>query len=295
MKGRGAVLAALAVAGLAAIAVLGLGTAQTAKGNPPNSPTSNCKLDNGVKHVVYLIFDNVHFLRDNPNVPSDVEQMPNLLNFIRGQRHAAHERPHGPDLTHGERDSDQPHRRVLRSPRAGGLELVPLLPGGRFDGVVDLVQVLDGPDRRRQRAAHRPELQHGQRRQWHAKNTPAPWVPYTRAGCDLGATALANVVLENTGTGPNGDMTKVFGAGSPEWNEALASNAAPRTRRRGTSRRPTSSGSRSTAPRAEGICAGNSHARPDLLPDEPGGYNGFQGLFGAKYVNPGDQRRAATV
>src|SRR5262245_13129283 len=37
-----------------------------------------------VEHVVFLIFDNVHFLRDNPNVPSDLEQMPNLLNFIRG-------------------------------------------------------------------------------------------------------------------------------------------------------------------------------------------------------------------
>ena len=59
------------------------------------------------------------------------------------------------------------------------------------------------------------------------KNAPAPWVPYTRAGCDWGATALANVVLENTGTGPAGDMTKVFGAGSPEWNEARPSNAAP--------------------------------------------------------------------
>ena len=35
-------------------------------------------------------------------------------------------------------------------------------------------------------------------RQRPPKNAPAPWVPYTRAGCDFGATALANVVLENT-------------------------------------------------------------------------------------------------
>ena len=45
-----------------------------------------CQLrsDNGkIKHVIYVQFDNVHFLRDNPNVPSDLEQMPNLLNFIR--------------------------------------------------------------------------------------------------------------------------------------------------------------------------------------------------------------------
>ena len=41
-----------------------------------------CQLGNGVKHVVQLTFDNVHFFRDNPNVPSDLEMMPNLLNFF---------------------------------------------------------------------------------------------------------------------------------------------------------------------------------------------------------------------
>src|SRR4029078_11360222 len=47
----------------------------------------SCQLNSAkgdIQHVVFLIFDNVHFLRDNPNVPSDLEQMPNLLNFIRG-------------------------------------------------------------------------------------------------------------------------------------------------------------------------------------------------------------------
>src|SRR5262249_54746452 len=29
-------------------------------------------------------------------------------------------------------------------------------------------------------------------------NVPAPWAPYTRAGCDFGAVAGANIVLENT-------------------------------------------------------------------------------------------------
>src|SRR4029077_20122414 len=36
-----------------------------------------------IKHVIYVQFDNTHFLRDNPNVPSDLEQMPHLLNFIK--------------------------------------------------------------------------------------------------------------------------------------------------------------------------------------------------------------------
>src|SRR5438445_4996674 len=51
----------------------------------PASDVAACQLSNGpVKHVIYLVFDNTHFLRDNPNVPSDLEQMPHLLNFIRG-------------------------------------------------------------------------------------------------------------------------------------------------------------------------------------------------------------------
>jgi hypothetical protein len=36
-----------------------------------------------IKHVVHIQFDNVHLRRDNPNVPSDLEQMPNLLNFMQ--------------------------------------------------------------------------------------------------------------------------------------------------------------------------------------------------------------------
>ena len=32
--------------------------------------------------MVELTFDNVHFFRDNPNVPSDLQMLPNLLNFF---------------------------------------------------------------------------------------------------------------------------------------------------------------------------------------------------------------------
>src|SRR5215469_16604397 len=49
------------------------------------SAHATCQLNSHsgkIKHVVYIEFDNVHFTRDNPNVPSDLEQMPNLLNFI---------------------------------------------------------------------------------------------------------------------------------------------------------------------------------------------------------------------
>src|SRR6202166_1523906 len=49
---------------------------------------AGCQLgSNGsaVKHIVYLQFDNVHLRRDNPNVPSDLEQMPALLHFLEDQ------------------------------------------------------------------------------------------------------------------------------------------------------------------------------------------------------------------
>ena len=44
------------------------------------------------------------------------------------------------------------------------------------------------------------------------KTPPAPWVPFTRAGCDVGDVSTANMVLENT----NPDLQNVFGPSSPE-------------------------------------------------------------------------------
>ena len=51
-----------------------------------NGDPGSCQLNSAkgnITHVIYIQFDNTHFLRDNPNVPSDLEQMPNLLNFMK--------------------------------------------------------------------------------------------------------------------------------------------------------------------------------------------------------------------
>ena len=47
---------------------------------------------------------------------------------------------------------------------------------------------------------------------------PAPWVPFTRAGCDVGDVSTANMVLENT----TPDLQNVFGANSPEVAQLTA-------------------------------------------------------------------------
>ena len=45
--------------------------------------TAGCHLGHGIKHVIQFTFDNIHYFRDNPNVPSDLQMMPNLLHFIQ--------------------------------------------------------------------------------------------------------------------------------------------------------------------------------------------------------------------
>ena len=109
----------LAVAVGVAAVISGLVAAQLAQARPTAARTSaapapgGCSLGangNPVKHVIYLQFDNVHYRRDAAGVPSDLEQMPHLLNFLRGQRHAADQRPHDPDLAHGGRNPVEPDR-----------------------------------------------------------------------------------------------------------------------------------------------------------------------------------------
>src|SRR6476659_1117187 len=50
-----------------------------------DSHADSCQLHSAhgnIRHVIVIQYDNVHLTRDNPNVPSDLEQIPHLLNFI---------------------------------------------------------------------------------------------------------------------------------------------------------------------------------------------------------------------
>src|SRR5207302_1509295 len=102
------------------------------------------------------------------------------------------------------------------------------------------------------------------------RNTPAPWVAYTRAGCNVGAAGVANAVLENIAT----DIVNVFGSGSPE---AAAVKADP------DQAFADYVGIAVHCAQGSSVC---SSGREDRLPQEPGGYTGFQGLFGHKSVAP---------
>lgn len=289
MKGRG--LTALGFVLIASLIAASFAAAKVQTGGGRASRTlaaSDCQLNSvgdKIKHVVYLQFDNTHYSRDNPTVASDLEQMPHLLNFLKSS---------GTLFTND--------HTVLISHTAGGIlstqtGLYPdrhgitvsnsyyYFPPSKipafstaFKYWTDLVDDSTGTN------DPLPNMVTDQ------KVTPAPWVPFTRAGCDFGAISLANIELENTGTGPFGDMSQAFGTGSAEWNDAVASNAAPS----GTAARARALtdyiGIAIHCAQGGGICASNAtnvaNSRQDKLLDEPGGYLGYSALFGAKYVNP---------
>ncbi len=269
------VLAGLSAAGM--VAVLGVvapgaasaGTAAGAAG------AAGCQLNAAgghVQHVVSLVFDNVHLTRDNPNVPSDLEQMPNLLNFIEGNgvmlsnnhtpliAHTATDILTGFTGVYGDRHG-VPISNSFRYFKPDGTSN----PAGSFAYWTDPLNDLTNPQP--------PFDTTPQMINEAGKIAPAPWVPYTRAGCNVGAVAAANTILENTGL----DVTTVFGPGSPEEAEAKANPALAQTDFVGI-------GVHCAAGAAQ--CSSANNGRPDLLPDEPGGYQGFQALFGHKYVAP---------
>jgi len=252
-------------------------TRASAPGCALNAPKSK------IQHVVSIVFDNTHFMRDRSNVASDLAQMPHLLNFLTDNgtlltndhtgliAHTAGGILSGLTGLYPDRQGQTVSNSYLYFNPSG----VPT-SSSSFKYWTDLVDDTTGT-----RDPLPNMVTDGQ------KTTPAPWVPFTRAGCDWGGVSTANAILENTGTGAFGDMTQVFGAGSPEWNEASASNAAPS----GTAARAKALtdfiGIGIHCGQGGGICNQNSaNSRADRLPDEVGGYNGFLGLFGAKYVNP---------
>ncbi len=226
--------------------------------------TARCQLgtrEQPIKHIVYLQFDNVHLARDNPNVPSDLEQMPNLLNFLK-QQGTVLTNHHTPLISHTAVDivtaltgvyGDKFGFSIGNSYGFFGTNGVPSFTSSfsywtdvAADGMPQMV------DRR-------------------GKVHPAPWVPFTRAGCDVGAFSLANIEFENV----TSDINNVFGPNSPQAAEAKSNR-------------------NKAIADFEGIavhCAKNSalctrNGAPDILNDEPGGYTGFSALYGNANVQP---------
>jgi hypothetical protein len=263
----------LLIAGAIAAGALAAAATVASGGGKAASATPGCQLGrkgNSVQHVIYVVFDNTHFRRDVPNVPSDLEQMPHLLNFITGN---------------GTLQSN--HHTILISHTAGGIlssmtGLYPDRNGITVSNSYDYYKAnalptftsafkywtdtVDGADD----SAPNMVGDGGQ-------TTPPPWLPFTAAGCNVGGVSAANIELENANQSTTGDIARVFGNPSPEFTEAGANPTQAAADFIGIAVHCA----RNAAP-----CQGNPSARPDDQTTVPGSNDGYQALFGARYVNP---------
>ncbi len=305
---RGLAVRAAAVTGCASL--LGaLGVAAATPGlalaaKPPvravHHDRNGCHLGNGVKHVVQLTFDNVHFFRDNPNVPSDLQMMPNLLNFFE-KNGTFLSNNHTPLIAHTADDLLTTFTGLYGDRH--GMPVSNSYQAYNSDGTTDPASsfaywtdpVYDTASKPNPGHDTSPSLVYAASPPATASSapapnttTPAPWVPFTRAGCDVGDVATVNQELENTGV----DIPKVFGSGSPE-DQQLVNDSDPYK----DAETADYVGLAVHCARGSAFCAeaqavkygqsSPSHtAVTDALPDESGGYTGYQGLFGHKYVAP---------
>ncbi len=281
MRKRTALIALVVAGALASVAGLQMSSSPAAAAAP------NCQLGNGVQHVINIVFDNVHFSRDNPNVPSDLEQMPHLLNFLKANG-TVFSNSHTPMIAHTADDSlsiytglygdrhGQPLSNSYKTYNADGSTdpatsftywTSPIIDtktsppvASRTDSAPSMVYSDTVP------ASGSPN-----------RVTPAPWVPFTRAGCTVGDFSTANMVLEN----PVVDVPTVFGA-----NSAEATQTAGDTNRFKDAEVAQYVGEAIHCAQGAAICASSSRPVADALSSEPGGYKGYQALFGAKSIAP---------
>jgi hypothetical protein len=298
--------ASVSAALVGAVCVVGgttqvLASASTAASSHHDGSKGNtCHLGNGVKHVIQIGFDNVHYFRDNPDVPSDLQLMPNLLNFFTSNGTFL-SNSHTPLIAHTADDLLTTATGLYGDRQGDGISnsYQTYNADGTTDPATAFTYWTDPIDdtARTPNAGHdaNPNLVYSPVPPATASSpvspttvAPAPWVPYTRAGCNVGEVATANQELEN----PSYDIPKVFGANSPEAQQTAADTDSFKDNEtadyvglgvhcaQGAAFCTDAQAVKynQTTPSPTGIA--------DLLPDEPGGYSGYQALFGSRYLTP---------
>ncbi len=289
---------------------------------------SGCALANGVQHVFYIGFDNFHLRRDNSNtvandgdenhntdlnIPSDLEQVPALYNFLRGTANAGTTtdsanwadgrnttfsdttsfpggtlltNEHTPLISHtsvdftseytglyGDRNgiaTSQNSEAAYTNALNSGDSNLPVGYSSGFAYWTDPVNSTYIPGD----STTVFTTQNGTS----AINPPAPWEPFTKAGCDVGAVSATGFVLENAASAADESTSTVTFTSS---DEGLAVHCA----------NPTVDPS--TICSLSGTDA-NVKTVPDVLPGDPS-YTGYSAMFGQRFIAPAINDRLSSA
>ncbi|MBV9456310.1 MAG: hypothetical protein JO141_02155, partial [Bradyrhizobium sp.] len=217
-----------------------------------------------IKRVVFIIFDNVHLRRDNPNVPSDLEQIPSLLNFLEGKG-VVNGNHHTPLISHTADDIITGLTGVYGdrhgSPISNSFGIYKKDNSSVVFQTSFVYWTTTTAQSHPEAGENLPVLLNE-----NGKNAAAPWPVFTRAGCDVGAFSLNGLAIENKTDIANIFGPTVAGTAATQDYEGIAIHCA----------------------KSSPLCSGSnaSFAQVDALPDEPGTYTGFSALFGNINVQP---------
>ena len=275
---------ALLLAGVGAVIALSAGTASAA---------TTCRLGPGgsIRHVIIMQFDNVHLARDNANVPSDIQQIPALYDFMKNDGSLL-SNDHTVLISHTADGILSTETGLYPDEFGGGVaNTFPYLNPSAKSGTSTrslftywtdptnptsdpLFTLIHGPA-----SANDPE----------GINTPAPWVAFTRAGCDFAGVSSADMEFEND----TSDISNVYGANSPQFafgnwsfNTAFDQHFGAGSDIGETDFEGLAIHCSLADSGPGGKCSTANGGAPDALPSEPGGYTGYNALFGAVNVNP---------
>jgi hypothetical protein len=283
------------------------------------SAGTGCQLGNGVQHVFYIGFDNFHLRRDNSNsvanggdqndntdtnIPSDLEQVPALYNFLRGTSNAPVSEDssnwadgrnttysdgaaysggtlltneHTPLISHtsvdftseytgvyGDRNgiaTSQNSEAAYTNALTSGDDNLPVGFSSGFAYWTDPVNTSFIPGDNTD--VFVTQGQNG------AVNPPAPWEPFTEAGCDVGAVSATAFVLENASSVADESTSSVKFTTADEGLAVHCANPVvdPNTI-------CTLSGTDS-----------NVKSVPDTVTGDPS-YTGYSAIFGHKFIAP---------
>jgi len=279
-------------------------TTPTTTSSTTTTTLQTCQLGNGIKHVIHITFDNVHFTRDNPDVPSDLEQMPTLLNFIESQGTMLSNQ-HTPLIAHTGDDSFTEYTGLYGDRHGMGISNSYEYYNGTSVTSADSFvywtsPIIDHGPQLPSTTDLNPSMVYSAQvppvavpsSTGHDAMAPAPWVAFTKAGCDVGDVSTANMVLEKFA-----DIPTVFGPGSPEAQQLAADTGdsfkdAEIDDYIGLSVHCGQTGGTNSSfcTNAQAVKFNQTTPSPsavaEVLPDEPGGYTGFLAVHGSRYLTP---------